>query len=137
MYSVNPDRITIAPKSSCQLEFFGFSSQPGQIEERFICTLGNGVKSKQTVFDIVARSVVSVDIVARSVVNMPLAASQQHLEPRKGTCLHSRSSFLLERERIADTICGGEEGAVSAHLTCGMMQGQHCSSSAAVLRAQA
>lgn len=104
VYSVNPDRITIAPKSSCQLEFFGFSAQPGQIEERFICTLGNGVKSKQTVFDIVARSVVNIDIVARSVVkidivarsavNMPLGASQQHLEPCEGTCLHSRSSFL-------------------------------------------
>ena len=86
MYSVNPDRITIAPKSPCQLEFFGFSAQPGQIEERFICTLGNGVKSKQTVFDIVARSVVDIDNVARSVVKMPLAASQQHLQPCKGTC---------------------------------------------------
>ena len=84
VYSVIPDRITIAPKSSCQLEFFGFSAQPGQIQERFICTLGTGVKSKQTVFD----------IVARCVVNMPLAASQQHLEPRKVTCLHSKSSFL-------------------------------------------
>lgn len=84
MYSVNSDRITIAPKSSCQLEFFGFSAQPGQIEERFICTLGNGVKSKQTVFD----------IVARSVVNMPFAVSQQHRQPRKGACLHSRSSSL-------------------------------------------
>ncbi len=139
--------MTIAPKSSCQLEFFGFSAQPGQIEERFICTLGNGVKSKQTVFDIVARSVVNIgivarfvvkkDIVARSAVNMPLAASQQHLQPCNGTCLHSRSSFLQEHEHIADMICGGEEGAVSAHFTCGMMQGQHCSSSAAVLRAQA
>ncbi|KAL0040642.1 hypothetical protein WJX79_000331 [Trebouxia sp. C0005] len=56
VYSVIPDRITIAPKSSCQLEFFGFSAQPGQIQERFICTLGTGVKSKQTVFDIVARA---------------------------------------------------------------------------------
>jgi len=84
VYSVNPDRITIAPKSSCQLEFFGFSAQPGQIEERFICTLGNGVKSKQTVFD----------IVARSVVNMPSAASQQPLQSCKGACLHSRSSSL-------------------------------------------
>ena len=55
VYSVNPDRVTIAPKSSCQLEFFGFSAQPGQIEERFICSLGSGVKSKQTIFDIVAR----------------------------------------------------------------------------------
>ena len=55
VYSVNPDRVTIAPKSSCQLEFFGFSAPPGQIEERFICSLGSGVKSKQTIFDIVAR----------------------------------------------------------------------------------
>lgn len=148
VYSVNPDRVTIAPKSSCQLEFFGFSAQPGQIEERFICTLGNGVKSKQTVFDIVARSVVNIDIVARSVVNidifarsvvvnMPPGASQQHLEPCEGTCLHSGSSFLLDHERIADTICSDQGGAVSAHFACGMMQGQHCSSSAAVLRAQA
>ncbi len=94
MYSVNPDRITIVPKSSCQLEFFGFSAQPGQIEERFICTLGNGVKSKQTVFDIVARSVINFVIVARSVVNTPFADSQQHLQPCKGACLHSRSHSL-------------------------------------------
>ena len=114
VYSVNPDRITIAPKSSCQLEFFGFSAQPGQIEERFICTLGNGVKSKQTVFDIVARSVVNIDIVARSVVNMPLAASQQHLQPRQETCLTLSASFLLEHEHSADTSCCGE-GAASAH----------------------
>ncbi len=105
VYSVNPDRITIAPKSSCQLEFFGFSAQPGQIEERFICTLGNGVKSKQTVFDIVARSVVDIDNVARSVVKMPLAASQQHLQPRKGTCpqgqAFSRSmNTLLKRVAV-------------------------------------
>ena len=57
VYTVNPDRVTIAAKSSCQLEFFGFSTQPGQIEEHFVCSLGNGVKSKQTVFDITARCV--------------------------------------------------------------------------------
>ena len=56
VYAVNPDRVTIAPKSSCQLEFFGFSAQPGQIEERFVCTFGSGAKSKQTVFDMLARS---------------------------------------------------------------------------------
>ena len=73
VYSVNPDRITIAPKSSCQLEFFGFSAQPGQNEERFICTLGSGVKSKQTVFDIVARS----DIQLHSFEQQSTQQSQQ------------------------------------------------------------
>lgn len=55
VYAVNPDRVTIAAKSSCQLEFFGFSAQPGQIEERFVCTFGSGAKSKQIVFDMLAR----------------------------------------------------------------------------------
>ena len=55
VYTVNPDRVTIPPKSSCQLEFFGFSAQPGQLEEHFICSLGTGVKVKQTVFDITVR----------------------------------------------------------------------------------
>lgn len=57
VYTVNPDRMTIPPKSSCQLEFFGFSAQPGQLEEHFVCSLGTGVKLKQTVFDITARCV--------------------------------------------------------------------------------
>ena len=58
VYTVNPDRVTLPAKSSCQIEFFGFSAQPGQIEEHFICTLGSGVKSKQVVFDITARYIV-------------------------------------------------------------------------------
>ena len=55
VYTVNPDRATIPAKSSCQVEFFGFSAQPGQVEEHFTCSLGNGVKSKQIVFDITVR----------------------------------------------------------------------------------
>ena len=56
VYSVNPDRVTIPAKGSCQVEFFGFLGQPGQVEEHFLCTLGSGGKSKMTVFDTVARS---------------------------------------------------------------------------------
>ena len=55
VYTVSPDRVTIPPKASCQLEFFGFSAQPGQLEEHFTCSLGTGVKLKQTVFDITVR----------------------------------------------------------------------------------
>lgn len=57
VYTVSPDRLTIPPKSSCQLEYFGFSAQPGQLEEHFVCSLGTGVKVKQTVFDITVRCV--------------------------------------------------------------------------------
>ena len=55
VYTVNPDRVTIPPKSSCQLEFFGFSAQPGQLDEHFICSLGTVVNVKQTGFDITVR----------------------------------------------------------------------------------
>ena len=48
----------IPSKSSCQLEFFGFSAQPGQLEEHFVCTLGGGVKAKHVVFDFDVRCVV-------------------------------------------------------------------------------
>lgn len=75
VYAVNPDRVTIAAKSSCQLEFFGFSAQPGQIEERFVCTFGSGAKSKQTVFDMLARSdthVLAVDCISLCTANMHL-----------------------------------------------------------------
>lgn len=54
VYSVNPDRAQIAPKSSCQVEFFGFSATAGQFQEHFICSLGSGAKSKQNVFDFIA-----------------------------------------------------------------------------------
>ena len=56
VYLVNPDRVTVPAKGSCQVEFFGFLGQPGQVEEHFLCTLGSGGKSKMTVFDIVARA---------------------------------------------------------------------------------
>ena len=57
VYSVTPDRTQIAPKGSCQLEFFGFSATAGQFQERFTCSLGSGAKSKQNVFDFVTKYV--------------------------------------------------------------------------------
>ena len=58
VYSVNPDKMTIAAKSSCQLEFSGFSAQPGQLDEHFLCSLAGGTKTKHVVFDTTARCVV-------------------------------------------------------------------------------
>ena len=57
VYSVNPDRAQIPAKSSCQVEFFGFSATAGQFQERFTCSLGSGAKSKQNVFDFIAKYV--------------------------------------------------------------------------------
>lgn len=57
MFSVNPDKMTIPSKTSCQLELFGFSAQPGQLEEHFVCTLGGGVKAKHVVFDFDVRCI--------------------------------------------------------------------------------
>ena len=57
VYSVNPDRAQIPPKSSCQVEFFGFSATAGQFQERFTFSLGSGAKSKQNVFDFIAKYV--------------------------------------------------------------------------------
>lgn len=58
VFLVTPDKMTIPSKSSCQLELFGFSAQPGQLEEHFVCTLATGVptlgaavKAKHIVFD--------------------------------------------------------------------------------------
>ena len=57
MFSVNPDKMSIPSKTSCQLELFGFSAQPGQLEEHFVCTLGGGVKAKNVVFDFDVRCI--------------------------------------------------------------------------------
>lgn len=65
VFLVSPDKMTIPSKSTCQLELFGFSAQPGQLEEHFVCTLATGVptlgaavKAKHIVFDFDVRCVV-------------------------------------------------------------------------------
>ena len=113
VYAVNPDRVTIAAKSSCQLEFFGFSAQPGQIEERFVCTFGSGAKSKQIVFDMLARldtHLLAVDCISLCTANMHL------LMEKRGTACTLETVPLWSGISLQLCLCTGSLQSIAGKL---------------------